>query len=284
MVRKGSKSSSAKGKWYWNWISRNIYASVAAAFVVVLALLFMLKFITRHNQELEVPSFANLTLEQATALADAHNLRLEVTDSVYINRMVPGTVYKQNPLANSKVKKNRRILLCINATSPKLVKMPHLVGFSLRQALSELASSQLRVGKLIYVEDMATNNVVGQQYKGRDIEFGTEIVCESEIDLKVGVNPNEDMTYLPNLLGIPYPLVKNYLIDNSLNLDKAIFDATVKDFKDSLAAVVYRQIPDARDTTISQSVKMGSPVVVYCSLDKTLVPVTDPEDEEDQED
>lgn len=284
MVRKGSKSSSAKGKWYWNWISRNIYASVAAAFFIVVVLLFMLKYITRHNQELEVPSFANLTLEQATALADAHNLRLEVTDSVYINRMAPGTVYRQNPVANSKVKKNRRILLCINATSPKLVKMPHLVGFSLRQALSELASSQLRVGKLIYVKDMATNNVVGQQYKGRDIEFGTEIVCESEIDLKVGVNPDEDMTYLPNLLGIPYPLVKNYLIDNSLNLDKAIFDSTVKDFKDSLAAVVYRQIPDVRDTTIAQSIKMGSPVVVYCSLDKTLVPVTDPEDEAEQED
>ena len=284
MVRKGSKSSSAKGKWYWNWISRNIYASVATAFFIVVVLLFMLKYITRHNQELEVPSFANLTLEQATALADAHNLRLEVTDSVYINRMAPGTVYRQNPVANSKVKKNRRILLCINATSPKLVKMPHLVGFSLRQALSELASSQLRVGKLIYVKDMATNNVVGQQYKGRDIEFGTEIVCESEIDLKVGVNPDEDMTYLPNLLGIPYPLVKNYLIDNSLNLDKAIFDSTVKDFKDSLAAVVYRQIPDVRDTTIAQSIKMGSPVVVYCSLDKTLVPVTDPEDEAEQED
>lgn len=284
MVRKGSKSSSAKGKWYWNWISRNIYASVAAAFFIVVVLLFMLKYITRHNQELEVPSFANLTLEQATALADAHNLRLEVTDSVYINRMAPGTVYRQNPVANSKVKKNRRILLCINATSPKLVKMPHLVGFSLRQALSELASSQLRVGRLIYVKDMATNNVVGQQYKGRDIEFGTEIVCESEIDLKVGVNPDEDMTYLPNLLGIPYPLVKNYLIDNSLNLDKAIFDSTVKDFKDSLAAVVYRQIPDVRDTTIAQSIKMGSPVVVYCSLDKTLVPVTDPEDEAEQED
>lgn len=284
MVRKGSKSSSAKGKWYWNWISRNIYASVAAAFFIVVVLLFMLKYITRHNQELEVPSFANLTLEQATVLADAHNLRLEVTDSVYINRMAPGTVYRQNPVANSKVKKNRRILLCINATSPKLVKMPHLVGFSLRQALSELASSQLRVGKLIYVKDMATNNVVGQQYKGRDIEFGTEIVCESEIDLKVGVNPDEDMTYLPNLLGIPYPLVKNYLIDNSLNLDKVIFDSTVKDFKDSLAAVVYRQIPDSRDTTIAQSIKMGSPVVVYCSLDKTLVPVTDPEDEAEQED
>ena len=117
---------------------------------------------------------------------------------------------------------------------------------------------------------MATNNVVGQQYKGRDIEFGTEIVCESEIDLKVGVNPDEDMTYLPNLLGIPYPLVKNYLIDNSLNLDKAIFDATVKDFKDSLAAVVYRQIPDARDTTVSQSAVLEVTAVKVCSSLRTI--------------
>lgn len=284
MSKRVTKKASKGGKWYWNWFTKNLYISITLMLVVVFLLFSMLKYITRHNQELVVPSFANLSLEQATKLADAHNLRLEVTDSVYINRMVPGAIYKQNPVANSKVKKNRRILLCINATSPKMVKMPHLIGFSLRQALSELASAQLRVGKLIYVEDMATNNVVGQQYKGKDILSGTEIVTESQVDLVVGVNPDEDMTYIPNLLGIPYHMVKNYLIDNSLNLNKVIFDNTVKDFKDSLAAVVYKQIPSVSNSEKPQSIKMGTYITVYCSLDKSLIPVIEIEDEADQED
>ncbi len=284
MVKKGSKNSSRSGKWYWNWVSKTIYVSVAVVLVLIFLMFSTLKYITRHNQEQVVPSFANLTVEQAIKLADAHNLRLEVTDSVYINRMAPGTVYKQTPAADSKVKKNRRILLCINATSPKMVKMPYLVGFSLRQALSELASSQLRVGKLIYVRDLATNNVIGQLYKGKEIASGIEIICESEIDLKVGVNKDENKTYLPNLLGIPYPLVKNYLIDNSLNLNKVIFDNTVKDFKDSLAAVVYKQVPEAFGKDGGVTLNMGSLVTVYCTLDKTLVPVIDEQNEAEQED
>ena len=48
--------------------------------------------------------------------------------------------------------------------------MPSLTGFSLRQARTELASNGLNIGKLIYVNDMATDNVLAQQYMGEDIE------------------------------------------------------------------------------------------------------------------
>ena len=148
------KAKKSKGKvqekWYWNWLSKHLYMAVAAVAIVVFALFSMLDVITRHNKELEVPSFAGLSVEDAQVLAQQNHLRLEVTDSVHIIKMTPGVVYKQNPQVGSKVKKNRRILLTINANTPKMVKMPSLVGHSLRQAQSELAAQQLRVGKLIY--------------------------------------------------------------------------------------------------------------------------------------
>ena len=279
-MKEKKPASKSGGKWYWNWFTKHVYMAVGTVAVVVFAIFSMLNVITRHNQELEVPSFIGLSVEQAQAIADANSFRLEVTDSVHIPRMEAGAIYKQNPIMGSKVKKNRRILLTINATAPKMVKMPSLVGHSLRQALSELSSSQLKIGKLIYEPDLATNNVLEQLYDGRPIEVGKEIPTESVIDLKVGQNEADSVTFVPNLLGKPYGIIKDYLIDNSLNLGKVFFDETVATFQDSLSAFAYKQEPSVfeRDTMVW----LGTPVDVYFSLDKTLIPVKEDESEEEE--
>ena len=279
------KAKKSKGKvqekWYWNWLSKHLYMAVAAVAIVVFALFSMLDVITRHNKELEVPSFAGLSVEDAQVLAQQNHLRLEVTDSVHIIKMTPGVVYKQNPQVGSKVKKNRRILLTINANTPKMVKMPSLVGHSLRQAQSELASQQLRVGKLIYERDIATNNVLAQLYNGQPIEPGVELECESVIDIKLGLNEADSVAIVPDLSGKPYSIIKDYLIDNSLNLGKVYFDNTVVTLQDSLAAFAYKQeveLPEDKTSPV-----YGSEVTVYFTLDKSLIPIKEEDDSEDQE-
>ena len=264
-VKSGSKRAADIGK---NWFLKHVILSGSAVVVLLFVLFTLLKFITRHNQELDVPSFINMSVEQAEELAREHHFRLEVTDSVYINRMGPGAIFRQNPEAGGKVKKNRRILLTINAKLPKMVTMPSTVGYSLRQAQSELVSSQLMLGKLIYVDDIATNNVLQQLYNGRPIEPGEKLPSESVIDLRVGMNQNDTATYVPEMRAIPYRLVRERLAEHSLNIKKAIFDESVKNFADSMSALVYRQIPEACDTL---PVKMGTGVTLYLST--TIVPV-----------
>ena len=270
-----------QGKWYWNWFTKHLYMAIAAVAIVVYALFSMLDIITRHNKELEVPSFGGMTIEQAQAVADANHMRLEITDSVHIVKMAPGAIYKQNPVAGSKVKKNRRILLTINANTPKMVKMPSLVGHSLRQAQSELSSSQLKVGRLIYERDLATNNVLEQLYKGKPIEPGAELECESVIDIRLGLNEADSVAIVPDLSGKPYSIIKDYLIDNSLNLGKVYFDNTVQTLQDSLAAFAYRQEVAIGEGKSSPS--YGAAVSVYFTLDKSLIPIKEENDAEDQE-
>ena len=278
--KKGSKKiTKAASQLKENILTKHIILAGCSLLVVIFLLFTMLKFITRHNQEFEVPSFMNMSVEEAEAVARQYELRLEVTDSVYINRMAPGAIFRQNPEAASKVKKNRRILLTINANQPKLVKMPELVGYSLRQAQSELISNQLSLGKLIYVKDIATNNVLGQLYKGRAIAEGEKIPSESVIDLKLGINETDSTTYIPEIRGIPYRLVREKLADNSLNLSKAVFDESVTNYADSLSAWVYRQVPAPSD---SVTVRLGTGVTVY--LSKVKEPeVPEKEDETQQE-
>ena len=137
--------------------------------------------------------------------------------------------------------------------------MPLVTGYFLREASFALERNSLRVGKLIYVEDIASNNVLRQLYKGREIKAGTKIASQSEIDLEVGIATTDNTTFIPNLEGMPYSIVKEILTDNSLNLGKAIFNKGIKNYMDSLNAVVYKQIPQPVDTPVI----LGTSVTLY---------------------
>ena len=155
------------------WIIRNILLAIAF-FAVLLVLTQMgLKAITRHNQVIIVPDLTGLSVADAKIVAKRNHIRTEVVDSVYVKRIEKGNVFSQNPAAGKEVKKDRVIKLTINAHQTKMVKMPNLVGYSLRQAKTEILSSGLSVGKLAYREDIATNNVLDQELAGSPLNWTT---------------------------------------------------------------------------------------------------------------
>ena len=133
----------------------------------------------------------------------------------------------------------------------------------MRQAKAELNARGLALGRLIYVNDIATNNVLKQIYHNREIRPGRQIETGSEIDLQVGLNPSDNMTYVPNVKGMKYLRAVDAVHDNSLNLGKVIFDKTVKNYTDSLNATVYKQTPAASKSPLL----MGSDVTIHLSLD-----------------
>lgn len=216
-----------------------------------------LKLITRHNQVIEVPDFTDLSVADAKIVAKRHHIRTEVTDSVYVKRMEKGHVFSQNPAPGSKVKKDRNIKLTINAHSTKMVKMPNLVGYSLRQAKTEILASGLTVGRLMYREDLATNNVLDQFIAGRYVAPGTEVEAESPVDLLLGLSPDESNTYIPYLVGFTLPIARDNIFENSLNLGNVSYDETVENYQDTLNAVVYQQSPAYHP---GSPVKMGTTI------------------------
>ena len=150
-------------------LTKNILLILGILVVGYIIVTLSLKIITRHGKEFAVPDLSGMSLTEAAATAEKYHLRLDVTDSVYIRGMERGAIARQNPEAGSMVKKNRRILLVINSVIPRQSTMPSLTGYSLRQARTELASNGLNIGKLIYVNDMATDNVLAQQYMGEHV-------------------------------------------------------------------------------------------------------------------
>lgn len=225
------------------WIITNLVLAVAILAALLVVTQLSLKAITRHNQVIIVPDFTDLSVADAKIVAKRYHIRTEVTDSVYVKRMEKGHVFSQNPAPGSKVKKNRNINLTINAHSTKMVKMPNLVGYSLRQAKAEILGSGLTMGRLMYREDLATNNVLDQFIAGKYVAPGTEVEAESLVDLLLGLSPDESDTYVPYLVGFTLPVAKDNLFENSLNLGKVSYDETVQTYQDTLSAVVYQQNP-----------------------------------------
>ena len=266
MVKKeNKKETQAKG----NWIVRNLVRALVLFVVLIVGAMIFLNVFTKHNQEITVPDFSNLTLEEAAALASQVGMRVEVSDSVFVKRMRKGAVYRQNPKAGSKVKEGRRILLTTNAVNSKKVTMPNLIGYSMRQAMAELQSRGLVLGKLIYVQDIATNNVLKQLKGNREIDPGVMVESESVIDLVVGLNSSDNETYVPDVVGLKHISALDAVHGNSLNLTRLRFDKSVKDYEDSLNAVVYKQSPEPSE----EPVKMGEDVTLYLTVDTDRIPV-----------
>ena len=189
----------------------------------------------------------------------------------------PGTVVEQNPVAGTKVKQNRRVFLTINAQSPKKVQMPDVVGVTLRQAKAILDQQGLIIGVLTFVPDIAVNNVLEQKYKGKTIKPGDMISKGSRVDLVLGRGMMGEQTGLPILIGLTQAEARARLIDASLNLGQVKYDETIKDYKDTLNAMVYSQYPAYSRFIAINPINFGARVDIWLTLNEDRIPVIETE-------
>ena len=84
----------------------------------------------------------------------------------------------------------------------------------------------------------------------------------SVIDLVVGLS-DDDETMIPDVTGMRYLRAVDAVLDNSLNISGLKFDKNVKNYSDSLDAVVYRQAPEPSEFSVTR----GSGVTLYLRLE-----------------
>jgi beta-lactam-binding protein with PASTA domain len=234
--------------------------------------LLLLNLYTHHGQALSVPVFEGLTLNEAMIMADDKNLRLQVTDSVFIAGKPGGTIVAQNPSPTSKVKEKRIIFITLNAVSPEKTEMPNVIGFSLRQAQDNIENRGLKVGNINYVPDIATNYVLKQLYKNREIAPNTKINKGSHVDLVVGMGVSSERAALPKLVGLALEDAQETLSRNYLNLGAVVYDKSIETYDDSLKALIWKQIPEYIH---GNTINLGSPVDVFLTVDRGKLGVTD---------
>ena len=252
-----------------HYIIRNVLILILAGVFVFWGTLVFLRHYTHHGEALPVPDVMGLTLDEAGKILKEQKMRWQLSDSVYVTLVKPGAVVSQNPEPGSKVKENRNIFLTMNALAPEKVKMPDVVGVSLRQAKTALESQGLYIGTMTYLPDIAKDYVLKQLYRGQEIRRGTEIVKGSEIELVLGRGLSDERAPVPDLLGNSFPEAKETTIKYSLNLSVPIYDNTVITSADTVDAFIYRQRPAAGDDAMLQ---LGSYIDVWMTVDESKKP------------
>ena len=178
---------------------------------------------TRHDEVYTMPDFVGLDFQEVKH-EYSKDFNFILIDSVYPKGQQPGSIFQQDPLPGSKIKKGRNVYAIIVAVTPEKTLMPNLKNISLREAIGRLDSNGLEVDHLDYVPYSYKNNVIEQFYQNQPIEEGTELVKGSKIVLQVGIGDNKDKVKVPNLIGKPAMEAKRILNLTGLNLGKETWE------------------------------------------------------------
>lgn len=154
---------------------------------------------TDHGEYATVPSVKGMPYAEAVESLEKQGFEVELSDSVYNDKLRPGTVVDQNPKVDAKVKNGRLIYLTVNAFSPRTVTLPNLIDTSLRQAKSILEGLGLKNITVVEVPSEFKNLVIAVKRGGIRLSTGARVPLNAQIVIEVGAGlPEfEEMDSIP---------------------------------------------------------------------------------------
>jgi len=251
---------------------KNLFRAIIITAVFIFGSLLFLRIYTHHGRVRQVPDFTGMSTEEVVKAAKKHKLQFVIIDSIYSQLVEKGYVVLQHPEPDFDVKKNRKIFLTINAVKPEIVKVPNVVGLSLRQAKSLLETSGLIIGKLSFVPDLARNNVLKQKNNGIEVEEGDSLKKNAVIDLVLGKGLSNRKTHVPDLVSLHLETAKQKILGSSLNLGAYTFDETIENEEDSITAFIWKQNPEYAE---DYRIPLGSSVYIWLTVDSAKLPQPD---------
>ena len=142
---------------------------------------------TRQYQSIPVPDVSFISLEEAEKILKKKGL-LPIRGAEKFDEQYPaGFVLFQSPLADSPVKKGRRVYLTLSK-GRRILQMPKLIGMAERDARFNISEMELSLGTIYYRTDaFYPDGVVCAQSiePGKGINIGTRV----QLTVSLGVEP-----------------------------------------------------------------------------------------------
>lgn len=253
---------------------RFILINIAIALVLICGItiyvLSSLDNYTQHGTSIPVPSFYDMTPEEASQVAAHAHLRIEVIDSLYDENAKPGTVIEQYPASDSPVKENRLIHLTLCSHNPEKVVFPNLRNAAYRQTLQTLESRGFRIGHIEYIPSEFKNLVLQLKNKGKEVQPGELLNKGAVINIVLGSGDGSNIVILPQLTKKTLREAIDILRKSYLNVGEIIPDGSILSSTDKLSAYVYQQVPG-----MNNAIEAGTPVNLYITLNEEKLVATD---------
>jgi len=254
--------------------SRVFLKNFAIAMLLVFAIGFLafttLNFYTRNGQAIELPDYREQSLADAKEMLARDGFRYQLVDSMYHPNKAPLTVLDQDPNPKAKVKKNRKVYLTINASTPPLINLPDIWGKDLKFVKRICKARGFNVAKKIeYQPDRAKNTVLKVKHNGEEIKQPNKSKKDPPIRLPKG---SEISLVVARASGyyVAIPNVKCQTLDEAeftirnygLKVGKIIVEG---ELMDTTAAYIYRQSPNFKDKGTMLS---GQPLRLWISKER----------------
>lgn len=165
---------------------KNILMMIGAFVGLVIIVLFLLNFYTKHNESITVPTVKGLQVQDAAGILESSDLRYEISDSIFQAEGAPGSIIEQIPKEQSKVKKGRTVFLVIKAKGVQLVSVPELKDYSRRQAEAQLASLGFNKVTIQEVPAAYKGLVISISYREKQLTPNQKIPKGSPLVMTVG--------------------------------------------------------------------------------------------------
>lgn len=198
---------------------------IIGSFILLLVIsFFTLKLYTRHGKEYIVPDLKDKQLIEVEQIKEMSNFELIIIDSIYQEDIPSGTILSQEPIADSKVKKGRKIYVTISSTSGDEFNMPLCTDVSLKTAVQSLTDIGLRIGNITFIPGDISNVVIEQRKNGKKIRSNDKVRRGDVIDLVVEMNEDNSTTNMPDILGKTEAEAERMLWSAGLNVGRKTFD------------------------------------------------------------
>jgi beta-lactam-binding protein with PASTA domain len=230
----------------------NLGLIVISFFVIILLIFFSLKIYTRHGKEYIVPDISGRLIQEIEQMEEMSPFNIVIIDSIFQEETPSGTILSQEPVANSKAKKGRKIYLTIASFSGDDIDMLSCVDMSLKLAVQTLTDVGLRIGNISFVQGNISNIVVAQQKNGKQIRQNTKVKRGEVIDLVVEMTESQTTTNMPDILGKTEEEAEKMLWAAGLNVGKKEFEG--KKDKNHSRVVSYQ--PTFQGLTLGTTVSL----------------------------
>ncbi|MBK5213877.1 MAG: PASTA domain-containing protein [Flavobacteriaceae bacterium] len=165
---------------------KQLLLAIVALLILAFLILWWLRISTNHNERIEVPNLAKMSLDKVEEKLDEMDLRYEILDSANYNPDFPKySVIEQIPKPGKFVKEDRKLYLTLNPSGYRKIEVPDVLGRTRRQAEPTLLAMGFKIGKISYRPHIS-DNVLEMRYKGEKLDPGTPLQKTSIIDLIVG--------------------------------------------------------------------------------------------------
>jgi eukaryotic-like serine/threonine-protein kinase len=218
---------------------------------------FYLPYTTNHGESITVPNIVGMKADELDDFLDSKDLKYEVTDSVYTTKFPPFSVVKQYPEEGFQVKQGRKINITLNRRSPEKIKMPQLVGTSVKNAIS-IAQSHGLIAEPKYVPNKYQNLVLRQLIDNKEVQEGSMVYQGTKVIIEAGDPSLEKEFPVPNYIGDPIDEVEIAIKGQGLKMATPIPDPT----SEEPAGTVVKQRPESGT---DRMIKSGETITLWVS-------------------